>query len=88
MYVTINWETKQADVGVRDITTAGWVGFHFATKNPDLIEAGWYLCYFQSFTTVTEAPYTVYVRGPVELGQIIREGPPCDHSCPRHEAVE
>lgn len=46
MKVYIDRRRKVAGVLTRDVVTAGHVGFNFARKNPDVVEEGWILYYY------------------------------------------
>lgn len=87
MKAIIHHVLKRADVSVLDPVDAGWAGFSFARGNPDLTEAGWRLHYFSPSNERFDGPDVVQVAGPMGLAEKIREGPPCDHSCPRHPPV-
>ena len=90
MKVIIDHRGKHVCVGLRDrdIVTAGWLGFRFARDNPDLTDEGWTLGYFPDSYSRFQEPNVLEVRHETsELVNAIRKGPPCTHSCPRHEAV-
>ena len=91
MKAIIQYGMKRVDIGVADLVDAGWIGFNFAKSNPDLVKVGWNLYYYPLTSARFDASGVVEVSSSVTLASMIRKGPPpppCDHSCPRHEAVE
>ncbi len=87
MRVVISHGPKNVIVEVEGVVDAGWLGFNFAKHHSALVAAGWLLLYFTRPSNVLDRPGVINVLGVEDLADKIREGPPCDHSCPQHPEV-